>query len=139
MQVNEDLLKLIAENPELPVVPLVNGEICWDDCSCWMGAFSAASIELVGLIGDHWYDDVDSFKEVYYDKYSTELCEKFNYEPRCCTVSVERGEYTQEQFTANCLAEEQLENYLSEMVKKYMKRCIVVYVEAPDMNEWEEA
>ena len=137
--VKSNLLELIAANPELPIVPLVNGEICWDDGSYWMGAFSTASIELVGLIGDHWYDDVDSFKEVYYDKYSTELCEKFNYDPRCCVASIQRGEHTEEQFTANCLAEAELDEYLSEMVTKYMKRCIVVYVDAPDMNDWEEA
>jgi hypothetical protein len=139
MQINKDLLQLVAENPELPIVAMVNGEICWDDGHYWMGSFSAASIELIGLIDERWYDDVDSFKEVYYDKYSTELCEKFNYEPRCCAASVERGEYTQEQFAANCLAEAELEKYLDEIATKYMKRCIVVYVDAPDLSEWEEA
>lgn len=139
MQVNNNLLKLVAENHDLPIVAMVNGEICWDDGCYWMGGFSAASIELIGLIDDHWYDDVDSFKEVYYDKYDSKLCEKFNYNPRCCTASIERGEYTLEQFAANCLAEEQLEKYLDEMVKKYMRRCIVVYVDAPNMADWEEA
>lgn len=136
MQVNKDLLKLVAENPELPVVAMVNGDICWDDSCYWMGSFSAASIKLVGLIGDHWYDDSESFKEVYYDKYSEKLCEKFNYLPRCCVASVERGEYTQEQFAANCLAEAELDKYLNEMANKYMKKCIVVYVDAPEMTDW---
>lgn len=136
---SKNLVELVAENPELPIVAMVNGEICWDDGHYWMGGFSAASIELIGLIGDRWYDDVESFKEVYYDKYSEELCEKFNYEPRCCTASVERGEHTQEQFEANCTAEAELEKYLDEMAIKYMRRCIVVYVDSPDMSEWEEA
>ena len=74
MQINKDLLKLVAENPELPVVAMVNGEICYDGDCYWMGSFSSASIELIGLISEHWYDDVDSFKEVYYDKYSEKLC-----------------------------------------------------------------
>lgn len=139
MQVNKELLRLVAENPDMPVIAMVNGEICWDDGSYWMGSFSAVSIELVGLIGDHWYDDVDSFKEVYYDKYSEELCEKFNYDPRCCLASIQRGEHTDEQFAANCLAEAELEKYLNEIADKYMKRCIVVYVDAPDLNDWEEA
>ena len=137
--VNTQLLTLVAENPELPIVAMVDGEVCWDDSCRWMASFSAASIELVGLIGEHWYDDVDSFKEVYYDKYSEELCEKFNYDPRCCVASIQRGEHTEEQFAANCLAEAELENYLDEMVKKYMKRCIVVYVDAPELSDWEEA
>ena len=103
------------------------------------GSFSAASIELIGLLGERYYDDVDDFKEAYYDKYSDELCEKFNYDPRCCAINVDRGLYTQEQFAINCLAEEELELYLDDMVKKYMKKCIAVYVDALDMSIWEEA
>ena len=139
-KVNSDLLKLVADNPDLPVVPMVSGEVCEPASTlCWMGSLSAASIELVGLIGEHWYDDVDSFKEVYYDKYADELCEKFSYDPRCCAINVDKGLYTQEQFAANCLAEAELEEYLDKMVKKYMRRCIVVYIDELDMSEGEEA
>jgi hypothetical protein len=47
--------------------------------------------------------------------------------------------YTEQQFAENCLAEEALELYLDEMVTKYMKKCIVVYVDELNMTEWEEA
>jgi hypothetical protein len=140
MSETKKFVELVAANQGLPIVAMVNGEICEPDATLyWMGSFSAASVELIGLIDERWYDDVDDFKEVYYDKYSEELCEKFNYDPRCCAINVDRGLYTQEQFAANCLAEEELEKYLSEMVKKYMRRCIVVYVDEPDMSQWEEA
>ena len=139
MSENKKFVDLVAANPELPIVAMVNGEICFDDNMYWMGAFSAASIELIGLLGERYYDDVDDFKEAYYDKYSDELCEKFNYDPRCCAINVDRGLYTQEQFAINCLAEEELELYLNDMVKKYMKKCIAVYVDTPDLTTWEEA
>ena len=139
MTENQKFVDLVAANPELPIVAMVNGDICFGDNMYWLGGFSAASIELIGLSGDRWYDDVEDFKEVYYDKYSEELCEKFNYDPRCCVASVNRGEYTQQQFATNCFAEEELELYLDDMVKKYMRRCIVVYVDEPDMTQWEEA
>lgn len=139
MSENKKFVDLVAANPELPIVAMVNGEICFDDNMYWMGAFSAASIELIGLLGERYYDDVEDFKEAYYDKYSDELCEKFNYDPRCCAINVDRGLYTQEQFTINCLAEEELELYLDDMVKKYMKKCIAVYVDTPDLTTWEEA
>ena len=137
----KELLELVAANPDLPIVAMVNGEVCWDDTQYWMASFSSVSVEYVGLIKERWYDDVESFKEAYYDKYDEELCEKFNYNPRCCTASVERGEYTQEQLEANCLAEEELEFYLSEKVKEYMKKCIVVYIDEFDIeaNGWKEA
>lgn len=139
MNDTKKFVELVAENPELPIVAMVNGDICHEYGMYWVGVFSAASIELVGIIGEKWYNDVEDFKEVYYDKYSEELCEKFNYNPRCCTASVERGEYTQEQFAVNCLAEEELELYLDDMVVKYMRRCIVVYIDEPDMTEWKAA
>lgn len=139
MQVNKELLKLVAENPELPIVAMVNGEVCWDGDNYWMARFSSVSIENVGIIGERWYDDLESFIEAYYDKYDYELCEMFGYNPRCCGVSVERGEYTQEQFAANCLAEEKLDEYLNNKANEYMKKCIVVYVGEPDMSEWQVA
>ena len=139
MQVNKELLRLAAENPDLPIVAMVNGEICGDGYLYWMASFSSVSIENVGIIGERWYDDLESFVEAYYDKYDEELCEMFDYNPRCCVAGVERGEYTHEQFAANCLAEEKLDTYLIEKAHEYMRKCIVVYVGEPNMSEWEEA
>ena len=31
----EEFLKLVQENPELPIIPLVNEEVVADDCSSW--------------------------------------------------------------------------------------------------------
>ena len=131
MQVNTELIKIVTENPDLPIITMVNGEVCGDDCGYWLGHCGSASIELVGLIGERYYTDFEEFMEVYYDRHSGELCDKFNYNPRCCAVAVERGEYTQEQFAANCLAEEKLDDYLKEVATKYMIKAIVMYVDPP--------
>lgn len=127
----QEFVKLVAENPDLPIIALVNGEVCGDYCGYWLGHCDSASVELVGCIGERYYTDFEEFMEVYYDRHSEELCEKFNYNPRCCTVAVERGEYNQDQFAANCIAEEQLNNYLKEVANKYMTRAIVMYVDPP--------
>ena len=39
------LLKLIQENPELPIVPVVDGEIPGDDCGYWLGSWGYAAID----------------------------------------------------------------------------------------------
>lgn len=132
-------VELVAANPGLPIVCMVNGDICHDYGMYWPGSFSWASVELVGLVGEHYHDDVESFEEAYYDLHEKELCEKFNYDPRCCSVNVERGLYTEQQLAENQRAEEALGLYLNEMVAKYMKKCIVVYVDELDMAEWEKA
>lgn len=42
----ENLLKLIQENPELPVVPMVDSEVVADGSCCyWLGTFGSASVE----------------------------------------------------------------------------------------------
>lgn len=41
----EGLFKLIKENPDLPIVPMVDGEIPGDDCGYWQGAWGNAHID----------------------------------------------------------------------------------------------
>lgn len=41
----ENLLKLIKDNPDLPIVPIVDGEIPGDDCGYWLGAWGTAQID----------------------------------------------------------------------------------------------
>ncbi len=40
-----ELIRLITENPGLPVVPMVDAEICSEGWGCWMGAFGKACID----------------------------------------------------------------------------------------------
>ena len=39
-----ELLKLIQENQDLPVVPMVDSEIVCDDCGYWLGVWGSARI-----------------------------------------------------------------------------------------------
>lgn len=39
------LLKLIQENPELPIVPIVDGEIPGDDCGWWLGTWGDSRVD----------------------------------------------------------------------------------------------
>lgn len=44
-QNREELFKLIQENPDLPIVPMVDADIVADDCGYWLGAWGRASID----------------------------------------------------------------------------------------------
>jgi len=41
----DELFRLIRENPELPVVPMVDGEIPEDDSGWWLGAWGCARVD----------------------------------------------------------------------------------------------
>lgn len=50
----ETLLTLIKENPDLPIVPLVDSEVVADDCySWWLGAWGRAEIKEYYLGQEH--------------------------------------------------------------------------------------
>ena len=39
------LLELIKENPDLPIAPMVSGEIAGDDCGYWMADWGCAQVD----------------------------------------------------------------------------------------------
>ena len=56
----EELLKLIKENPDLPVVPMVDYEVCGDDCcTWWMGHWGKSEVTeyYLGEERVHFKDD----------------------------------------------------------------------------------
>lgn len=46
------LLKLVEENPDLPVIPIVDGEIPGDDCGYWLGAWGNSRIDEYLLVSN---------------------------------------------------------------------------------------
>lgn len=64
MTVNEKLLKLIAEHPDYPVVPLVDYEVVADDsCGYWYGSFKNCEVKELCYVKDRWGDDRIVYKE----------------------------------------------------------------------------
>ena len=51
------LFELINQNPDLPIVPMVNYEIVADDCALyWMGSWGEAKVDSYILRNDRiWY------------------------------------------------------------------------------------
>lgn len=45
MSKHEELFKLIKENPELPIVPMVFWEVCADDRGYWLGELGMCGID----------------------------------------------------------------------------------------------
>lgn len=124
--VNAQLLKLVAENPELPIVAMVDGEIVEDPGMMWLGSITGALIADIGLIGTRYYDERYDFMDAYYSKYSETIAEKFGYS-------------NQDPKEVRDAAEAAIDDYLEQMADKYMKKAIVIYVREPDYTIWEEA
>ncbi len=65
MSVNEELIRLVKENPGLPIVPVVHIENGCDDYSSFYGRFDSVDIGKYAEWDGQFYTDVDMFKEDY--------------------------------------------------------------------------
>ena len=57
MEINKEFVKIVAENPELPIKVFINGECCEDD-NCWF----------VGEIYDCKVTEITEYKYRYYER-----------------------------------------------------------------------
>ncbi|MGN0456024.1 MAG: hypothetical protein ACI4F2_04120 [Acutalibacteraceae bacterium] len=126
------LIELIKENPDLPVVPVVNEEVVGDDGSYYLGSFGLPYVEEYAVYNDRFFGDREEFKEHYFGYHDDELCEKFNYSPYISEYSVRNGHYTKEELEENEKHEAELDKYLDEIADKHFKKAISVYINAPE-------
>jgi hypothetical protein len=110
MNNHKELFKLIQENPELPIVPMVNYEVCVsDDYNCWMGSWGKASID------EYWCSDGRIyFKDDDFEKLVQELIDN-NYDNDW------KGK-----------TDEEMDKLTNDIVNGYeWIKCIVIYINTP--------
>ena len=131
---NNELLRIVAENPDLPIVAMVDSDIVCEDYGRWLASLGKAYVGEYAVYNEKCYDDRESFTEDYYCCNDTELEEKFNYNPCITDFAVKCGRYTEVQFSANIEAEKVLNKYLGEIAEKYFQKAIIVNVDLPDID-----
>lgn len=127
----KNLLQLISENPDLPIVCMVESEIVGDGgYGRWLADFGACYIGEYACYGEQFFDDRDEFKEIYYDRNDEILNERFGYDP-IKTLPDAQKRFTAEEIEKNKAANEALEKYLDEVADRAFIRAIVVNVDTP--------
>ena len=63
----QELLRLIKENPNLPVVPMVEGEVCGDDSSLWLGSWGDSELNEYYVGRERVHFKGDDVEDVLYD------------------------------------------------------------------------
>lgn len=106
----EKLLKLIKGNPDLPILPMVYGEVCGgDEYSYWMGSFSRCRID--DYMIDDWYGDG---------------CVRFKSDEDDDTIIEGIAEHKY----GDCTIDENWEK-AKDYLKTLWKKAIVVYIDTP--------
>lgn len=124
------LIELIKENPDLPVVPVVNEEVVGNGGPYFLGEWGMPYVEEYAVYEDRFFDDRDEFKEYYFGYNDDELCEKFNYSPIISEYTVRHGHYTPEKLDENNKNKAEMDKYLDGIADKYFKKAIFVYINA---------
>lgn len=75
MNNGKELLKLVQENPDLPIVPMVDGEVCCGEGMYWQGSFGSADINEWVCVNERFYtrDEQDEIE----DELSDILCDDY--------------------------------------------------------------
>lgn len=81
-QYREEFFKLLRENPDLPVVPMVDSDIVADDCGYWLGSWGRSEIGEY-LIGEERIffredDDPSELEKVLSDKFGYDAIEEWS-------------------------------------------------------------
>lgn len=106
-----ELLALIKEHPDLPVVPMVEGEVCWgDEYYRYMGEFGFVKIGEYALFDDRVFFDREEFKEEVYCRYDDLLDDRFKRD------------------------EQRLEAYLNKIAERAFVPAIIVYIDAASVE-----
>ena len=101
------LLDLIKQNPDLPVIPMVYGEVvAGDDFSTYMGAFGSSHIGEYAIFCERVYFNREEFAEDVYYKYDDKLNECIN-------------------------DDEKIDDFLTDLAEKAFRPAIIVYITDP--------
>lgn len=139
IKVIREFIKLVEENPTLPVIAMVDGDIIGTgDYARWLGKINSVELGEYTLFDDLFIDDRGYFEEEYYSSKEDELCEKFEYEPCICKSTVKSGKYTQEEYERNRKNEEKLDAYLEEVAERAFQKAIILYVDVPNYENFDE-
>ena len=102
-----ELLDLIKEHPDFPVIPMVEGEVCYgDEYARYMGEFGHVEVGEYALFDDRVFFDREEFKEDVYCRCDAILDDRF------------KGD------------EQKLESYLDKIAEKAFVSAIIVCIDA---------
>lgn len=104
----KELLRICEKHPELPIVPLVDGEIFEDDCGWNMGSLKDVEVGEVADYNDRYFDDREDFKDYFCGFNSTDIDEAFGDDNAA------------------------IEKYLDKVADEHFRKAIIVYIGALD-------
>ena len=134
----ETLLRVVAENPTLPIIAMVDSDVVCEDYGRWLASIGSISVGEYACYNERYYDDREVFKEEYYQQNDDALCEKFGYEPWRNVYALKRGEITREQYDENKDSEAAMDRYLDEIAERAFSKAIIINIDTPSNADFKD-
>lgn len=128
----EILLKLLKENPDLPILPLVDSEIIGEDHARYIGSIGNVCVGEYAVYDDRAILDRAEFKKSYYANNEDWLSDNVGYKSEISETAVNAGRYTPEEFVQNVKARKKIDDFLENAAEAYFKKAIILYVDLPE-------
>lgn len=124
---SQRLFDLMKENPDLPVIPLIQGDIvCDDDLS--IGNLGASQISDYAVVNGELCLDKREYVDAKFKENIHDLCESFNYNPDINRYTFAKGRYTKEQYESNLESRKKINEHLEKLAEQEMKKVIFVCI-----------
>ncbi len=129
----KELLKLVEENPDLPILCMVDGDVVGEDYGYWMASIGTATVGEFASYNERYYDDRQAFIEEYYARNDEAIDKYFGYSPKLAEYDAVRKTYIlPEKTEEEKEAERRVDAYLEKIADRAFTKAIIVYVETPD-------
>lgn len=134
----ETLLRIVAENPTLPIVAMVDSDVVYEDYGRWLASIGSISVGEYACYNERYYDDREEFKEGYYNQNDDALCEMFGYCPMRNEHALQTRGITREQYDSNKESEDALNRYLDEVAERAFSKAIIINIDTPNEVDYKE-
>ena len=134
----ETLLRVVAENPTLPIIAMVDSDVVCEDYGRWLASIGSISVGEYACYNERFYDDREEFKEDYYNRNDDALCEKFGYHPWRNDCALEQGKITREEYDANNASQAALDRYLDEIAERAFTKAIIINIDTVNDADYNE-
>lgn len=131
---SKKFLHIAIENPDLPIVALVDNEVVGDDTGYWLGDVARVEVGEYAIYEDRYYTDREEFAERYYDHNSEELCERFNFDPQIEHIK-NKGMVTVEMKRTNKLNGKKIDKYIKQQAESLFRKAIILVVTSPTQEK----
>lgn len=135
---NSKFIKMVQDNPKLPIIPIIEpGMYPEDSNGMCIGHFDDARMGEIASYDRKYFDDRQDFKQTYYKDNKESIDYRFRVDPDITVTSVDATLLCTEDSDTDIYRNGLINTYLDDIADSYFKQAIIVdIVSKPTKEMW---